>query len=138
MPEKFNPGLRDRVVRMVYDRQAREGGTRAASIRAVAPQLGVGTETLRIWCDRYVPTEPAALHRSVRRSTRLLQKLRLSYRIVAGRVVRLGRSRWCGRGESCQRLLPTPTAHGLAVGTEPECLCWLVLAAASTPPGWTC
>lgn len=59
MPEKFNPGLRDRVVRIVYDRQAREGGPRAASIRAVAPQLGVGTETLRIWCDRYVPTEPA-------------------------------------------------------------------------------
>jgi hypothetical protein len=38
MPKKFSPELRDRAVRMVYDRQAREGGPRAASIRAVAPQ----------------------------------------------------------------------------------------------------
>ena len=59
MPKKFSPELRDRAVRMVYDRQAREGGPREASIRAVAPQLGVGTETLRIWCNRYGPTEPA-------------------------------------------------------------------------------
>nr|WP_281507589.1 IS3 family transposase [Brachybacterium sp. Marseille-Q7125] len=43
---------------MVYDRQAREGGPRAESIRAIAPQLGVGLETLRIWCNRYGPTEP--------------------------------------------------------------------------------
>ena len=42
MPKKFSPELRDRAVRMVYDRHAREGGPRAASIRAVAPQLGVG------------------------------------------------------------------------------------------------
>ena len=60
MPKKFSPELRDRAVRMVYDRQALEGGPRAASIRAVAPQLGVGPETLRIWCNRYGPTEPAA------------------------------------------------------------------------------
>ena len=26
MPKKFSPELRDRAVRMVYDRQAREGG----------------------------------------------------------------------------------------------------------------
>lgn len=43
---------------MVYDRQAREGGPRSESIRAVAPQLGVGPETLRIWCNRHGPTEP--------------------------------------------------------------------------------
>ena len=60
MPKKFSPELRDRAVRMVYDRQAREGGPRAASIRAVAPQLGVGEETLRIWCNRYGPAEPSA------------------------------------------------------------------------------
>ncbi|MFM9379110.1 hypothetical protein [Gordonia sp. VNK21] len=26
-------------------------------MRAVAPQLGVATETLRIWCNRYGPAE---------------------------------------------------------------------------------
>lgn len=31
MPKKFSPELRDRAVRMVYDRQAREGGPRAAT-----------------------------------------------------------------------------------------------------------
>lgn len=60
MPKKFSPELRDRVVRMVYDRQALEGGPRSESIRAVAPQLGVGMETLRIWCNRYGPAEPSA------------------------------------------------------------------------------
>ncbi|MFB9777740.1 integrase core domain-containing protein [Brevibacterium otitidis] len=59
MPKKFSPELRDRAVRMVYERQAREGGPRAESIRAIAPQLGVGQETLRIWCNRYGPTQPA-------------------------------------------------------------------------------
>ncbi len=57
MPKKLGPQLRDRAVRMVYDRQAREGGPRTASIRAVAPQLGVGRENLRIWCNRYGPTD---------------------------------------------------------------------------------
>lgn len=57
MPKKFSPELRDRAVRMVYDRVALEGGPRSESIRVVAPQLGVGTETLRIWCNRYGPTE---------------------------------------------------------------------------------
>lgn len=60
MPKKFSPEVRDRAVRMVYDRQALEGGPRSESIRAVAPQLGVGTETLRIWCNRYGPTEDAS------------------------------------------------------------------------------
>ena len=60
MPKKFSPELRDRAVRMVYDRQALEGGPRSESIRAVAPQLGVGMETLRIWCNRYGPAEPPA------------------------------------------------------------------------------
>lgn len=60
MPKKFSPELRDRAVRMVYDRHALEGGPRAQSIRAVAPQLGVGEETLRIWCNRYGPTEVAS------------------------------------------------------------------------------
>lgn len=58
MPRKFSPELRDRAVRLVYERQAREAGPRAESIRAIAPQLGVGLETLRIWCSRYGPTEP--------------------------------------------------------------------------------
>ncbi|ATG53021.1 hypothetical protein CFK38_16975 [Brachybacterium vulturis] len=42
---------------MVHDRQGRVGGPRSQSIRAVAPQLGVGEDTLRIWCNRYGPTE---------------------------------------------------------------------------------
>lgn len=60
MPKKFSPELRDRAVRMVYARQALEGGPRSESIRAVAPQLGVGMETLRSWCNRYGPAEPSA------------------------------------------------------------------------------
>lgn len=57
MPKKFSPELRDRAVRMVYDRHTLEGGPRAQSISAVAPQLGVGEETLRIWRNRYGPAE---------------------------------------------------------------------------------
>lgn len=59
MPKKYTPEFRDRAVRLVYDRQALEGGPRSESIRAVAPQLGVGTETLRIWCNRYGPAWPS-------------------------------------------------------------------------------
>ena len=74
MPKKFSPELRDRAVRMVYDRQVREGGPRAASIRAVAPQLGVGTETLRIWCNRYGPTEPAGPGEPLEEENRRLRR----------------------------------------------------------------
>ena len=59
MPKKLSPELRGHAVRMAYDRRAREGGPYAASIRAVAPQLGAVEETLRIWHNRYGPTEPA-------------------------------------------------------------------------------
>ncbi|VXA97977.1 transposase [Citricoccus sp. K5] len=52
MPKKFTPEFRDRAVRMVLDRQAAEGGPRAASIRIVAQSLGCGPETLRNWCRR--------------------------------------------------------------------------------------
>ena len=69
MPKKFSPELRDRAVRMVYDRHAREGGPRAAPIRAVAPQLGVGEETLRIWCNRYGPPNRLARESRSRRRT---------------------------------------------------------------------
>ena len=74
MPKKFSPELRDRAVRMVYDRQAREGGPREASIRAVAPQLGVGTETLRIWCNRYGATEPAGPGEPLEEENRRLRR----------------------------------------------------------------
>ena len=74
MPKKFSPELRERAVRMVWDRQAREGGPRAASIRAVAPQLGVGTETLRIWCNHYGPTEPAGPAEPLEEENRLLKR----------------------------------------------------------------
>ena len=53
MPKKFSPELRERAVRMVLERQAAQGGPRSHSIRAVAPQLGVGEETLRMWCNRH-------------------------------------------------------------------------------------
>ena len=74
MPKKFSPELRDRAVRMVYDRHAREGGPRAASIRAVAPQLGVGEETLRIWRNRYGPTEPAGPGEPLEEENRRLRR----------------------------------------------------------------
>lgn len=57
MPKRFGPELRDRAAHTVYDRQVLEGGPRSESIRAVAPQLGVDMESLRIWCNRYGPIE---------------------------------------------------------------------------------
>ena len=38
---------------MVLERQATQGGPRSHSIRAIAPQVGVGEETLRMWCNRH-------------------------------------------------------------------------------------
>ncbi|KFC52014.1 transposase, partial [Micrococcus luteus] len=52
MPKKYTPELRERAVRMVFERQAVEGGPRSHSIRAIAPQV-VGEETLRMWCNRH-------------------------------------------------------------------------------------
>ena len=52
MPTKFCSELRDRAVRMVYDRHALESGPGAQSTRAVAPELGVGEEPLRSGCNR--------------------------------------------------------------------------------------
>ena len=75
MPKKFSSELRERAVRMVYDRQALEGGPRSQSIRAVAPQLGLGTETLRIWCNRYGPSEAfAGAAESVEEENRRLRR----------------------------------------------------------------
>ena len=53
MAKKYTPELRERAVRMVLERQVAEGGPRSHSIRAVAPQLSVGEETLRMWCHRH-------------------------------------------------------------------------------------
>ena len=74
MPEKLSPRVCERAVRMVYDRLAREGGPRAASICAVAPQLGVGIETLRIWCNRYGPIEPAGPEGSLEEENRRVRR----------------------------------------------------------------
>ena len=63
MPKKFSPELRERAIRMVLERQATQGGPRSQSIRAVAPQLGVSEETLRMWCQRHgheIAPAPAA------------------------------------------------------------------------------
>ncbi|WP_047691960.1 transposase [Kocuria sp. ZOR0020] len=53
MPKKFSPELRERAVRMVLERQAAVGGPRSHSIRVIGPQVGVGEETLRMWCNRH-------------------------------------------------------------------------------------
>ena len=53
MPKKYSPELRERAVRMVLERQATQGGPRSHSIRAIAPQVGVGEETLRMWRNRH-------------------------------------------------------------------------------------
>ena len=74
MPMKFSPELRDRAVRIVHDRHVREGGPRSQSIRAVAPQLGVGEETLRIWCNRYGPIEPASPGEPLEEENRRLRR----------------------------------------------------------------
>lgn len=62
MPTTCGPGLRDRAVRMGCDHPALEGGPCSESIRALAPRLGVGMETLRIWCHRCGPAEPRRAH----------------------------------------------------------------------------
>ncbi|MCY1683856.1 transposase [Kocuria sp. SL71] len=54
MPKKFTPEFRERAVRMVFERQAAEGGPRAASIRVVAESLSCGPETLRAWCNQAI------------------------------------------------------------------------------------
>ena len=46
---------------MVFDRQAADGGPRAASIRAVAEALGCGPETLRNWCRRAESSDHAVV-----------------------------------------------------------------------------
>ena len=61
MPKKVTPEFRDRAVRMVFDRQAADGGPRAASIRAVAEALGCGPETLRNWCRRAESSDHAVV-----------------------------------------------------------------------------
>ena len=74
MPTKFCSELRDRAVRMVYDRHALESGPGAQSTRAVAPELGVGEEPLRSWCNRYGPTEPAGPGEPLEEENRRLRR----------------------------------------------------------------
>ena len=87
MPKKFSPELRERAVRMVLERQAAEGGPRSHSIRAIAPQVGVGEETLRMWCNRYgheVAQERAGedLHEENKRLKRELAEARRANEIL--------------------------------------------------------
>lgn len=63
MPKKFTSELHERAVRLFLERRAVEGGRRSFLTRAIAPQVGVGEETLRMWCNRYrheVEQTPAA------------------------------------------------------------------------------
>ena len=77
MPKKFTPEFRERAVRMVFDRQAAEGGPRAASIRVVAESLGCGPETLRAWCNQAIAAgkaTPAATDESLSEENRRLRR----------------------------------------------------------------
>jgi len=82
MPKKYSPELRERAVRLVLERQAVEGGPRSRSIRVIAPQVGVGEETLRLWCNRYGPeAEPRPVAESLEeQNKRLKRELRLKLR----------------------------------------------------------
>lgn len=73
MPKKYSPELRERAVRLVLERQAVKGGPR--SIRAIAPQVGVGEETLRLWCYRYGPeAEPRPVAESLEEQNKRLKR----------------------------------------------------------------
>ena len=75
MPKKYTPELRERAVRMVFERQAVEGGPRSHSIRAIAPQVGVGEETLRMWCNRHGhEVTPAPAGESVQEENKRLKR----------------------------------------------------------------
>ena len=87
MPKKFSPELRERAVRMVLERQATQGGPRSHSIRAVAPQLDVSDETLRMWCQRHGPeVAPASASQTpaeeIRRIKRELAEARRANEIL--------------------------------------------------------
>ena len=84
MPTKFCSELRDRAVRMVYDRHALESGPGAQSTRAVAPELGVGEEPLRSWCNRYGPAERSSRpQESLEEENRRLKKMYAEERLKA-------------------------------------------------------
>lgn len=75
MPKKYSPELRERAVRLVLERQAVEGGPRSRSIRAIAPQVGIGEETLRLWCNRYGPeAEPRPVAESLEEQNKRLKR----------------------------------------------------------------
>lgn len=74
MPKKFSPELRERAVRMVLERQARQGGSRTASLREVAPQVDVSVETLRAWCCRYEAAITAPAHETLEEENRRLRR----------------------------------------------------------------
>jgi transposase-like protein len=48
MPKIIDPALKERAVRLVLEHRA-EYRTTTAAVRAVAKQVGVGTESLRRW-----------------------------------------------------------------------------------------
>lgn len=75
MPEKYTPELRERAVRLVFERQSVQGCPRTHAIRAIAPQIGVGAETLRRWCNRYGPqVEPAPVAESLEEQVKRLKR----------------------------------------------------------------
>src|SRR5699024_3251356 len=134
MPKKFSPELRDRAVRMVYDRQALEGDPRSESIRAVAPQLGVGMETLRIWCNRYGPAEPSAspavsLEEENRRLPRELAESRRANEILKAASVLFARE----LDHPTTKLAPSSIGIAIPSGSRPSAASWARQNVGSSP-----
>lgn len=50
-PQKYPEELRERAVRMVLESIEAAGGERFGVVTRVAKQLGIGTESLRQWCQ---------------------------------------------------------------------------------------
>ena len=89
MPKKYSPELRERAVRLVLERQAVKGGPRSRSIRAIAPQVGVGEETLRLWCNRYGPeAEPRPVAESLEEQNKRLKRELAEARRASARALR--------------------------------------------------
>ena len=79
--------MRERAVRLVLERQAVKGGSR--SIRAIASQVGVGEETLRLWCNRYGPeAEPRPVAESLEEQNKRLKRELAEARRASARALR--------------------------------------------------
>ena len=51
---RYLPEVRDRAVRMVFEHQG-EFDSQSAAIKSIAPKIGCGPDTLRVWVRRAEP-----------------------------------------------------------------------------------